>query len=233
MVYAASLLYKWLNKTLPPMLQAFFTPFFTLLIAAPLGFLIIGPVAMMIQNCISAFVIALVNLNAGIAGLVLGSLWSILVMFGLHWAVIPFFAINVAQYGYDIINPLIFSGSIASMGSVIGLLMREKDNTERSIQIPSLISTFFGVNEPTLYGVLIPRKKIMVTCFLGAGIGGAIAGFSGAKLWAFGASGILGTPCFINPAGIDGGFIGLMVGAVAAFAFSLVTAMMIGPKKDS
>ena len=154
-------------------------------------------------------------------------------MFGLHWAVIPFFAINVAQYGYDIINPLIFSGSIASMGSVIGLLMREKDNTERSIQIPSLISTFFGVNEPTLYGVLIPRKKIMVTCFLGAGIGGAIAGFSGAKLWAFGASGILGTPCFINPAGIDGGFIGLMVGAVAAFAFSLVTAMMIGPKKDS
>lgn len=232
-VYAASLLYKWLNKTLPPMLQAFFTPFFTLLIAAPLGFLIIGPVAMMIQNCISAFVIALVNLNAGIAGLVLGSLWSILVMFGLHWAVIPFFAINVAQYGYDIINPLIFSGSIASMGSVIGLLMREKDNTERSIQIPSLISTFFGVNEPTLYGVLIPRKKIMVTCFLGAGIGGAIAGFSGAKLWAFGASGILGTPCFINPAGIDGGFIGLMVGAVAAFAFSLVTAMMIGPKKDS
>ena len=48
-------------------------------------------------------------------------------MFGLHWAVIPFFAINVAQYGYDIINPLIFSGSIASMGSVIGLLQTRDD----------------------------------------------------------------------------------------------------------
>ena len=174
----------------------------------------------------------LIGLNAGIAGLVLGSIWSVLVMFGLHWAVIPFFAINVAAYGYDIINPLIYAGAFASMGSVIGVIIREKSLDERSIEIPALISTFFGVNEPTLYGVLIPRKKVMLTCFLSAGIGGAIAGFSGAKLWAFGASGIFGTPCFINPAGVDAGFIGLIVGAAAAFVIAMVTAMAIGAKRD-
>ena len=154
-------------------------------------------------------------------------------MFGLHWAVIPFFAINVAQYGYDIINPLIFAGACAAMGSVIGVILREKKASEKSIEIPALISTFFGVNEPTLYGVLIPRKKVMLTCFLSAGIGGAIAGFSGAKLYNFGASGILGTPCFISPEGIDMGFIGLMVGALVAFIIALVTALFIGAKKDS
>lgn len=222
----------WLDKVIPSMLKSVFVPFLTLLICVPLGIIVVGPIAMILQNSISALVQFLISVNAGIAGLVVGAIWSILVMFGLHWAVIPFFAINIAQYGYDIINPLIFAGALASIGSLIGVIIREKDADEKSIEIPALVSTFFGVNEPALYGVFIPRKKIMGTCFLGAGIGGMIAGFSGSKLYAFGASGIWGTPCFINPAGIDGGFIGLMVGAAAAFAFGLVTALAIGAKKD-
>ncbi len=232
-IWVTSYIYRFLDKYIPAVIRSFFVPFFTLLIAAPLGFIVIGPVAMVIQNTITVVVQWLVGLNAGIAGLILGSTWSVLVMFGLHWAVIPFFAIDIATYGYDVINPLIFAGAVASMGSVLGVLLREKDLKERAIQIPALISTFFGVNEPSLYGVLIPRKKVMLTCFLGAGIGGAIAGFSGAKLWNFGASGLLGLPGFISPNGIDGGFIGLIVGAAVAFIFCLVTAFVIGPKKDA
>ena len=231
-VWVQSYVYKFFNTKLPSVLRAFFVPFFTFLIVAPLGFIVIGPVAMVIQNTITVVVQWLVGLNTGIAGLLLGATWSVLVMFGLHWAVIPFFSINIMTYGYDVINPLIFAGAVASMGSVLGVLIREKNQKEKSIELPALISTFFGVNEPALYGVLIPRKKVMLSCFLGAGIGGAIAGFAGAKLWNFGASGILGLPGFINPAGIDGGFIGLCVGAVVAFIFCFVTAFMIGPEKD-
>ncbi len=232
-VWATSYIYRFFEKHVPQVVRTFFVPFLTLLIAAPLGFIVIGPVAMVIQNTITVVVQWLVGLNTGIAGLLLGSTWSILVMFGLHWAVIPFFAINIATYGYDVINPLIFAGAVASMGSVLGVLVREKNLKERSIEVPALISTFFGVNEPALYGVLIPRKKVMISCFLGAGIGGMIAGFSGAKLWNFGASGLLGTPGFISPNGIDAGFIGLMVGALVAFIFSFVTAYIIGPEKDA
>lgn len=231
-IWVTSYISKWFEKVIPAMLKAFFVPFLTLLVCVPLGLIVVGPIAMILQNIISAAVQALISLNAGIAGLILGSVWSLLVMFGLHWAVIPFFAINIAQYGYDVINPLIYAGAFASMGSVIGVIIREKDPEQRSIEIPALISTFFGVNEPTLYGVLIPRKKVMFSCFLGAGIGGAIAGFCGARLWAFGASGIFGTPCFINPQGIDLGFIGLLVGAAAAFIFAMVTAMMFGAERD-
>ncbi len=232
-VWVTGYIYRFFNKYIPQVLRTFFVPFCTLLVAAPLGFIVIGPVAMVIQNTITVVVQWLVGLNAGIAGLVLGSTWSVLVMFGLHWAVIPFFAINIATFGYDVINPLIFAGSVASMGSVLGVIAREKNVKERAIEIPALISTFFGVNEPSLYGVLVPRKKVMLTCFLGAGIGGAIAGFSGAKLWNFGASGVLGLPGFISPNGIDAGFIGLVGGAVVAFIFCFVTSFIIGPKKDA
>ncbi|MBQ8994169.1 MAG: PTS beta-glucoside transporter subunit IIABC, partial [Turicibacter sp.] len=149
-----------------------------------------------------------------------------------HMAVIPLFALNVAQYGYDVINPLIFSGALATMGAVLGVIIRTKSVEERNIAIPAFISTFFGVNEPSLYGVLIPRKKVMISCFVSAGIGSSITGFFGAKLYAFGASGPLGLPCFVNPQGIDIGFIGLCIGAIVSFVLALIASLMIGDKKD-
>lgn len=232
-VYVASHIQKLLDKVLPSMIRSFFVPFLTLLITAPLGLLVIGPVAGLLQNMLGAAVTGLIALNAGIAGLFLGAFWTILVMFGLHWGVIPFFAIDVATYGYDVINPLIFSGALASMGSVLAVIIRTKSSKERNIAIPAFLSTIFGINEPALYGVLIPRKKIFISTLVASGIGGAISGFAGSKLYAFGASGILGLPCFINPNGIDAGFIGLIISGVASFVLAFVAAFIIGDKKEA
>lgn len=231
-VYVASHIQKFLDKVLPSMIRSFFVPFLTLLIAAPLGLLVVGPVAGLLQNILGASVNGLISLNAGIAGLLLGAFWTILVMFGLHWGVIPFFAIDVATYGYDVINPLIFSGALASMGSVLAVIIKTKSSKERNIAIPALLSTIFGINEPALYGVLIPRKKIFIATLAASGVGGAIAGFTGSKLYAFGASGILGLPCFINPNGIDAGFIGLIISGIAAFVLAFAAAFIIGDKKE-
>lgn len=231
-VWFASYVEKFLDKRMPDVLKMVFVPFFTLLIVGSLSLIVIGPIAMILQNILSDTVLWLVGLNKGIAGFFLGSLWSILVMFGLHWAVIPFFAIDVAHYGYDIINPLIFSGALAVLGSALGVAIRTKNEDTRSMSVDAAISSFFGVSEPALYGVLIPRKWILITSFTGAGLGGAIAGLSGSKLYEFGANGILGLPCFINPKGIDFGFIGLCIGGIVAFGFALISALMIGDKKQ-
>lgn len=231
--YFASFIYKFLNKTLPSMLRTFFTPFITLLVACPVGFLVIGPVAILLQGILSSAITAIINVNAGIAGLVIGSLWSILVMFGLHMPIIAMFNVNIATYGYDIINPLIFSGAFANMGAALGIFLCTKSASEKNVALPAAVSAFFGISEPTLYGVLIPRKKVLVACFLSAGIGSMIAGFCGARLWNFSTSGPLGLPGFINPAGIDLGLIGLCVGAVASFVLAFAAAYFIGDKKDA
>lgn len=231
--YFAAVLYKYFNKHLPSMLKSFFTPFLTIAITMPVAFLIIGPVAMIAQGLLGTGIKALIGLNAGVAGFILGTFWSVIVVFGLHMPIIMMFAVNIKQYGYDIINPLIFSGALASMGAVLGIIIRTKKTSEKNIAIPALISSFFGINEPALYGVLLPRRKVMITSFLSAGVGAAIAGFCGSKLYSFGASGPLGLPCFINPNGIDIGFIGLVVGAIISFVLALVCALVIGDKKDN
>lgn len=230
-VWFASYVYRFFDKHIPDVLKMVFVPFCTLIVTGVVSLIIIGPISIILQNMLSGTVSWIINLNVGIAGFLLGAFWSILVMFGLHWAVIPFFAINVAQYGYDIINPLIFSGAPAILGATIGIAIRTKNKDTRAVSTAAAVSSFFGVSEPALYGVLIPRKWILVTCLTGAGIGGAIAGFAGSKLYTFGAHGLLGLPTFINPEGIDSGFIGLCISGVVAFAFALVSALIIGDKK--
>lgn len=233
-VYFASILYKFFQSKLPAMLRTFFVPFLTILIAMPVGFLVIGPVAIFIQSILTAIISFVIGINAGLAGLIIGTFWTILVMFGLHMPVIMMFQLNIVTQGYDNINPLIFAGAFANMGACLGVFLRSKDNDERqNICLPSLISAFFGISEPALYGVLVPRRKLLATTLLSAGVGGMIAGFGGATLWNMSTSGPLGFPGFINPNGIDAGFISLMVGAVIAFILATVCGYLFGGSKDA
>ena len=118
-------------------------------------------------------------------------------------------------------------------GAVLGMIIRTKNGEENAeVNVPALVSSIFGVNEPALYAILLPRKRLMWATFLSAGVGGAVAGLMGAKLYSFGASGPLGFPSFINPAGIDTGFIGLVASGVIAFILALIAACVLGPKKD-
>lgn len=208
-VWIASKVHKALSNALPALVSSFFS------------------------NIVAQIILMLINFQPAIAGFVIGTFWSLLVMFGLHWGIIPLWFLDVATYGYDLINPLVYAGGCAIAGAVLGMIIRTKDSEENAaVNIPALVSSIFGVNEPALYAILLPRKRLMWATFISAGVGGAIAGLMGAKLYAFGASGPLGFPSFINPAGIDMGFIGLVISGVVAFVLALVAAMVIGTRKD-
>lgn len=208
-VWIASKVHKALSNALPALVSSFFS------------------------NIVAQIILMLINFQPAIAGFVIGTFWSLLVMFGLHWGIIPLWFLDVATYGYDLINPLVYAGGCAIAGAVLGMVIRTKDSEENAaVNIPALVSSIFGVNEPALYAILLPRKRLMWATFISAGVGGAIAGLMGAKLYAFGASGPLGFPSFINPAGIDTGFIGLVISGVVAFVLALVAAMAIGTRKD-
>ncbi len=232
-VWVAAKIHKWLSGVLPSLVSSFFSNILTLFVCGIIGLLVIGPVTTVLANIVVAIIQALVSVSPAIAGFVIGTFWSLLVMFGLHWGVIPLWFLNVSTYGYDFINPLVYAGGCAIIGACIGIIIRTKDAEENAdVNVPAVISSVFGVSEPALYAVLIPRKKVMWATFLSAGVGGAIAGAAGSKLYSFGASGPLGFPSFINPAGIDGGFIGLIISGVVALVLALVLAMVIGPEKD-
>lgn len=84
----------------------------------------------------------------------------------------------------------------------------------------AFISEIFGVNEPAIYGVTLPRKKYFIISCIGAAMGGALVAILEVRLYIFGGLGIFQYPCFINPAtnDVSGMYNGMIVSAVSFVA---------------
>ncbi|SHK24696.1 PTS system beta-glucoside-specific IIA component, Glc family /PTS system beta-glucoside-specific IIB component, Glc family /PTS system beta-glucoside-specific IIC component, Glc family [Selenomonas ruminantium] len=215
-------------KAMPTMLKSFLTPFFTILIVVPLTFMAIGPVATWAGQIVGAAAMAIYNVSPVVAGLFIGAFWQVFVMFGLHWGLVPIMINNISVYGFDPLVVTYFGCSFAQIGVVLGIFLRTKDAKLKSISLPAFISGIFGVTEPCIYGITLPRKKYFIISCIGGAIGGALMALLSVNLYMFGGLGIFGYPTFIDPKTGDlAGMYGGMIASAVSFVFGLVvTAVM-------
>lgn len=202
-VYIASLLEKWFSKRLPDSVKTFFTPFFTLLIGVPLAMLVFGPIATWLSSIIGAAFIALNDFSPILFGLVLGGAWQLLVLLGLHWGLVPIMILQVMTNGQSNILAVINAVSFAQMGAMIAIFLKTKETKVKTMAIPAIISSLFGVTEPAIYGFSLPmRLPFIMSCFAGA-IQGAFIGITGTIGYNMAGLGIFSIPAFIDPSGQD------------------------------
>lgn len=232
--YIASKIEKVLKKIIPDVVKTFLLPFFTLLIAVPITFIIIGPIATWAGKILGILTLGIYNFNPIIAGLFIGGFWQIFVIFGLHWGIVPISINNIAVIGYDAILAMTFAASFAQIGAVLAVYIKTKDKKLKSLCTPSFISGIFGVTEPAIYGVTLPSKKPFILSCIAASIGGGILGFMGTKLYMLGGIGIFGIPSFINKqVGIDNGFIGAIIAIIVAFILGFLLVLLVGFKDEN
>lgn len=224
--YFAAKVEKWLKSVIPDVIKLFVVPLLTLLIVVPVTFLLIGPVATWASNLLGQGTLILYNLSPVIAGIILGGLWQVIVIFGLHWGLVPIAINNVATMGFDTILALVFAASFAQIGAVLAIMVKTKNQKLKTLSIPAFISGIFGVTEPAIYGVTLPLKKPFIISCIGGGIGGAIIGLTNVKGYIIGGLGVFGIPSYISPEGLGldlwGALIAIVVGFVAAFILTLM-----------
>ncbi|WKV08239.1 beta-glucoside-specific PTS transporter subunit IIABC [Thermoanaerobacterium sp. CMT5567-10] len=230
-VYVGSKIEKFFRKIIPDVVKTFLVPFFTLLVVAPLALIVIGPIATWAGKLLGALTIAIYNLSPIIAGLFMGAFWQIFVIFGLHWGLVAILINNLAVLHYDQIIATYFGASFAQIGVVLAILIKTKNSKLRTIAIPAFVSGIFGVTEPAIYGVTLPRKKPFILSCIAAAVGGGIMGFMGTKMYMLGGLGIFGIPSYIGPHGIDRGFYGAIIGIIVAFVLGFIL-MFFGGFKD-
>ncbi|MCR3759455.1 beta-glucoside-specific PTS transporter subunit IIABC [Clostridium felsineum] len=231
-VYIGAKIERFFRSIIPDVVKTFLVPFCTLLVVAPLSLLVIGPIATWAGKLLGAVTLGMYSLSPIIAGIFLGGLWQVFVIFGLHWGLVPILINNLSVLKYDPIIALTFGASFAQIGVVLAIMLKTKDQKLKSISIPAFISGIFGVTEPAIYGVTLPRKKPFVISCIGAAIGGAILGAMGSKLYMFGGLGIFGIPSYIGPKGIDTGFYGAIVSIIVAFVLGFVIMFFSGYKDE-
>ncbi|HJC48574.1 MAG TPA: beta-glucoside-specific PTS transporter subunit IIABC [Candidatus Lachnoclostridium pullistercoris] len=194
--FAAKIEKLWM-KVIPDVIKLFIVPMLTLVVAVPISFLVIGPVASWLSGGIGALCSAVYGFNPIIAGFLVGALWQVLVIFGLHWGLVPVMYNNYSTLGYDTFVTANFTASFVQTAAVLAILLKTKDKKLKSLSVPAFLSGICGVTEPAIYGITLPKKKpFYITC-LTAGIGGAIMGAFGVASYVSGGLGVFKFPCFI------------------------------------
>ncbi len=218
---------KWLNKVIPDVVKTFVTPVIVMMVCLPLGFCVIGPVANLLAAGISTGFNAVYNLSSIIAGALIGGLWQVLVMFGVHHVLIMTFVMGLIGGVPQPMMACVGVCSFVQTGAVIGIWLKTKNQKLKNVALPAWISGIFGVTEPAIYGVTLPHgKQYLYTCLVSAVMGMVMAIFGG-SCYTMGGMGVFGIPGMINPANPAGSLITtvlVLVASVAAgFAVAFIT----------
>lgn len=222
---------RFFKNIIPKVVSTFLVPFFTLLVIVPATFILIGPVSTWAGQLIGAGATGIYDLSPVVTGLIIGGLWQVFVLFGLHWGLVPVMLLNLSTSGADPVIAMSFAASFAQIGAVLAVILKTKNTKLKSLGIPAFISGIFGVTEPAIYGLTLPLKKPFIMSCIAGGIGGGILGLAGSKLYIFGGLGVFGFPSFINKAtGVDSGFYMALVACGIAFILGFILTYVVGFK---
>lgn len=227
-VYVASKIEQMFKKIIPDVVKTFLVPFCTLLVVVPLTFIVIGPITSTAGDLLGSVTSAIYNFSPLVAGLFIGGFWQIFVMFGLHWGLVPIAFNNLAVLGYDSVLAVSVPVCFAQTGVVIAIMLKAKNKKLKSLCIPAIISGIFGITEPAIYGITLPRKKPFILSCIGGVVTGGVVGFFECKGYSAGATGVFALPSYINPAGIDSSLYGMAIAMVVGLAVGFVLMFFFG-----
>ena len=190
---------QWLKKVLPSYLQMIFTPLITILVVSTITLVITGPIIQGAANGIAVFINWLVSASGWVGGLIIGAFYQLLVIFGLHWGVVPLVAQQIASTGQSSLNAIICATMVSQGSAVLAVAIKSKKADMKELGIAAAISAFCGVTEPAIYGINLRYKKVFASGCIGSAFGGLVTGLMHGTMYGF-TGGLIGFSSFFNPA---------------------------------
>lgn len=226
-VWVMSYLYPVVNKIIPKFLQVLLTPMIILFIMIPLELIVLGPVGSYIGNWLTDGINYLYATVGVLAGTILGFFKPIMVMFGMHYAIMPIQIQQVASLGSTVLLPAAIAANLAQAGAAFGVFVLTKSNTMRSAAGSSGFTALFGITEPAIYGVNLRYKRPF---FAGCAAGGLVGGFYSivhASANAIALPGVLALGTYTADR-----YVYIIIGSIAAVVLGFVFTLLAGIKED-
>ena len=237
MIAFAAQVEKWTKSWMPASVKMFFVPLLTVTITVVCGYLVIGPVATIITNILNAlfnFLFDLPVVGSIVGNTILSIVWMPLVIFGFHWSVVPIMITQLQDPGYCVLSGTI--GHSFSLGAVLlAMYIKNDDEDFRGIALPAMISAgIFGITEPAIYGVALPRVKPFVVACIGSAVGGVICGIFNVVSYMSGGMGVFNWLVYINPetGDMSGMFWSIVASLAAAAVGFIIEWVTYDPEKE-
>lgn len=189
---------NWLKEHLPTYIRSILTPLLTILIVATITIVITGPIIQNVANGIAVFINWIVDASGWLGGLVIGGFYQLLVIFGLHWGVVPLVAQQIASSGESPLNAIISITMVAQGAAVLAVAMKSKKSEMKELGYGGAISAFCGITEPAIYGVNLRYRRVFISGLIGSAAGGLITGLMHGTMYGFTGS-LIGFSSFFNP----------------------------------
>lgn len=222
-IWIQSKIEHFLEKKISTSFHMIVIPTILLFVLVPIYAVVVGPAGNYISIAMAQAVTWLENINPIITGAVVGGVWNILIMFGVHWApntmvVIP----EIAQKGFSPLIAYAATANFGMAGAALAVFIKSKNKELKNFSVTAIASVMFsGIVEPAIYGIGVKYKTPLIAGCLGAALGGAFMGIFHTVGYAFVFGGITTIPAFAGPT-LWSYVIGLAVSFVGGMILTLV-----------
>nr|WP_154984886.1 beta-glucoside-specific PTS transporter subunit IIABC [Paenibacillus xylanexedens] len=227
-VWIMSYLYPLVNRVIPKFLQVLLTPMIVLFIMVPLELIVFGPVGSHIGDWLTNGINSLFSTAGVLAGAILGFFKPIMVMFGMHYAIMPIQIQQVATLGATVLIPTALAANLAQAGAAFGVFVLTKNKTMKSAAGSSGITALFGITEPAIYGVTLKYKRPFFAACLAGGIVGGFYSLVHTTANAIALPGLLALGTYTADR-----YIYVIIGCIAAVVLAFVFTLIAGIKEDT
>ncbi len=194
-----------------------------MIVMVPLTFLVVGPVLNLVQEGLSIAFNAVYDFSPFIMAILMGLFWQVLVVFGVHWSVVPMMMNNVAVLGYDVLCPFIGPSNFSQAGASLGVFFKTRDKNLKQVAGAAALSGLFGITEPSVYGVTLKYRRSFAMSMVASTIGCIIVVLGGAQAPTVVIPGLLTLPAFIGK-----GFAMFMLGNAIGYLGSAILTFLFG-----
>lgn len=215
-VLLMSKLEQWLHKHVPEVIDLFVVPLVTVLVTAFATLIVIGPIFSTVENYVLGAAESLVALPFGIGALIMGAIYPLTVVCGLHHMYNVIELGMLSNVGLNTWMPVASAANFAQCAACLAVALKTKKAKTKTIAIPSALSASLGITEPAIFGVNLRFMKPLIAGMAGGAVGAAAGAIMGVGATANGVTGIPGflitTNCTLQYALV------LLISFVIAFA---------------
>ncbi|QBQ07832.1 PTS system, beta-glucoside IIABC component [Spiroplasma gladiatoris] len=168
---------KWIKKWMPTSVDIVFRPALVFLIVFVTMLFTVGPLFRIIEQLIAKFVILLGKIPFGLGMGIFAMIWQPLILTGTHVAVIAVITLPMNVGDPSAMYAACQIGIMGQIGAVIAVAILTKNQKTKQAVFAALPGAIFGITEPIVYGVNLPKIKPFLYGCLGGLVGGILAGF--------------------------------------------------------
>lgn len=191
-VFVLSVIEKKLHKVVPAMFDLFVTPLVSVFVTGYLTLAAIGPVFVFVENSLLGGIQKLLTLPFGIGSFIMGGLYALTVVSGIHHMYTVIDMGQLSMYGMTYWLPLASAANVAQGGAALAVAFKSKNKKMKSVALPSALSACMGITEPAIFGVNLRFGKPFIAASIGGACGALYASIVGLGATGTGVTGIFG-----------------------------------------